>query len=74
MTRTEWRTELERAVAAAGHPWRVVAAWVDGALCGADLIDLLSGLDNSVRLCAAWFRTDAERQEEIARQLRAGGR
>ena len=71
MTQKEWTREVERALAAAGLPWRVAAAWVEqvgSALC-AELVDIRSGKERSIRLPALVFRTDKERREEIVRQL-----
>ena len=70
MTDKEWAREVERALAAEGLPWRVSAAWVEqvGSTLCADLVDMRSGMERSVRLPRLVFRTEAERRAEILRQ------
>ena len=73
MTQKEWTQEVERALSGAGLPWRVASAWVEqvgSALC-AELVDMRTGKERSIRLPGLVFRTEAERRGEIVRQLTA---
>lgn len=76
MTDKEWTEEVERAMAGAGLPWRVHAAWVEqrGPMCYAELTDTRSGRERIVELSRESFTTVAERRNELVRRLQADRR
>ena len=73
MTEKEWKEEVGRALAAAGLPWGVSAAWVqqNSFDCVAELVDSRSGKERSIKLSHQRFPTEAERRAEIVRQVQA---
>lgn len=75
MTDREWKKELEGALASSALPWRVTAAWVEqvGTVLCADLLDIRSGQERTVRISRLVFTSEPERREEIARLLQGRG-
>ena len=71
MTNKNWNEEVSRAIAGAGLPWRVAAAWIEqsSALCCAELADTRSGAERRISLSPGSFPTTADRRNEIIRQL-----
>ncbi|MNC89869.1 hypothetical protein D3C83_58740 [compost metagenome] len=73
MTEKEWTEEMERALAGAGLPCRVRAAWIEhkGPMCYAELTDTRTGKERMIRLSRLEFATLADRRAEIVRQVQA---
>ena len=71
MKSSQWKEEVERAVAASGLPWRVSFAWIEenAAQCCADVTDRRYENDRTLRLSEKQFVTEAQRRAEIVRQL-----
>jgi hypothetical protein len=71
LTEKRWKEEVGRALAGAGLPWNVAAAWIqkDSAEFCADVVDQRSGKDRRIRLSGEQFSTDAARRAEIVRQV-----
>ena len=76
MTKKEWTEEVSRAVDGAGLPWRVFTSWVEqnSPLCGAELTDIRSGRERRIGLARDLFPTEADRRNEIIRQLQQAPR
>lgn len=73
MTDKDWKEEVQSALAGAGLPWLVTAAWVGRgeAGCEAELVDMRTGRERTIRLSHQQFSTEAERRAEIVRQTQA---
>jgi hypothetical protein len=74
MTDKEWKEEVDRAVAGAGLPCRVAAAWLERRATRyvADLTDTRSGKERTISLSGQEFATVTARRAEIIRQLTSG--
>ena len=74
MTQKDWTEEVERALAGAGLPCRVHAAWIEhgGAMGCAEVTDTRSGKERTIRLSLEEFASVAARRAEITRQLQGG--
>jgi hypothetical protein len=74
VTEKDWTEEVARALAGAGLPCRVHAAWIDhgGEMCHAEVTDTRSGKERTIRLSRLEFASVAARRAEITRQLQGG--
>ena len=71
MKPSQWKEEVDRAIAASGLPWRVSSTWLedDAGQCCAIITDRRFGRDRTIRFSQQEFSTEQQRRAELVRQL-----